>query len=74
MKNNIKYYMRRSGVIVRVIDNVTLEYLNTECTWLPNQEWYISMFVEGTDDFVEIKEEQVEKYIDAKLNSKKMIR
>ena len=52
---NIKYYQRRSGVIVRVKDDVTLEYLSKEYEWIPNQEWYLSMFVDGTDDLYLIR-------------------
>lgn len=74
MAENIKYYQRRSGVIVRVKDDVTLEYLSKEYEWIPNQEWYLSMFVDGTDDFVEINEKDVEDFLEEKLNSKKMTR
>lgn len=74
MNNKIKYYLRKSGVIVRIIDDVILEYLSTECEWLPNQEWFVSMFVDGEDEFKEISEEEVENYIKNKKNSKKMIR
>ena len=72
---NIKYYQRRSGVIVRVKDDVTLEYLSKEYEWIPNQEWYVSMFVDGDDDFIEISEKDVEEFLEEKLNSnKKMTR
>ena len=72
---NIKYYQRRSGVIVRVKDDVTLEYLSKEYEWIPNQEWYVSMFVDGDDDFIEIDEKDVEEFLEEKLNSnKKMTR
>lgn len=74
MNENIKYYQRRSGVIVRVKDDVTLEYLSKEYEWIPNQEWYLSMFVDGTDDFIEINEKDVEEFLEEKLNSKKMTR
>ncbi len=74
MEENIKYYQRRSGVIVRVKDDVTLEYLSKEYEWIPNQEWYLSMFVDGTDDFIEIDEKDVEEFLEEKLNSKKMTR
>lgn len=75
MKNeSIKYYMRRSGVIVRVRDEVTLEYLSKEYEWVPNQEWFVSMFVDGDDDYIEISKKQVEEFLDEKLNSKKIIR
>ena len=72
--NKIKYYMRRSGVIVRVRDDVTLEYLSKEYEWVPNQEWFVSMFVDGDDDYIEINEKQVEDFLEEKLNSKKIIR
>ena len=71
---NIKYYMRRSGVIVRVRDDVTLEYLSKEFEWVPNQEWFVSMFVDGDDDYIEISKKQVEEFLEEKLNSKKIIR
>lgn len=74
MNESIKYYQRRSGVIVRVKDDVTLEYLSKEYEWIPNQEWYLSMFVDGTDDFIEINEKDVEAFLEEKLNSKKMTR
>ena len=74
MDENVKYYQRRSGVIVRVIDDVTLEYLSKEFEWIPNQEWYLSMFIDGTDDFIEIDEKEVEDFLEEKLNSKKITR
>ena len=74
MEENIEYYMRKSGTIVRVTDGVILEYLNTECNWIPNQEWFVSMFVDGEDDYTKITKEYVDKYINDQLNSKKMIR
>ena len=74
MIENIKYYQRRSGVIVRVKDDIILEYLSKEYEWIPNQEWYLSMFVDGTDDFIEINEDDVENFLEEKLNSKKMTR
>ena len=74
MDNKIRYYIRKSGVIVRVVDEVILEYLNSECEWLPNQEWFVSMFVDGEDEFKEISEEEVNTYINNKMNSKKLIR
>ncbi len=74
MKDNIQYYMRKSGAIVRLRNGIILEYLNPECDWLPNQEWFVSMFVDGEDDYIELTEEQVNSFINRKLNSKKMIR
>lgn len=68
-ENNVKYYIRKSGVIVRVIDDTSLEYLNKEFNWVPNQEWYISMFVDGEDTYQEVDEKMVSDYIDHNLNS-----
>lgn len=68
-ENNVKYYIRKSGVIVRVIDDTSLEYLNKEFNWVPNQEWYISMFVDGEDAYHEVDEKMVLDYIDHNLNS-----
>ena len=73
-KKDIRYYMRKSGTIVRVTDGVVLEYLNSECNWVLNQEWFVSMFVDGEDEFVSLSEEQVDDFINRKLNSKKMMR
>ncbi len=68
-KVNIKYYRRASGVIVRVIDDVALEYLNKEADWVPNQEWYISMFIDGEDEYQEISKAEVNACIDSILNN-----
>jgi len=73
-ESNIKYYMRKSGTIVRVIDGVAVEYLNSECNWVLNQEWFVSMFVDGEDEFISLTEQQVDDFINKKLNSKKMMR
>ena len=71
MSKNIEYYMRKSGIIVRLKDGIILEYLNRDCEWLPNQEWFVSMFVDGEDEFVQVTPEFVNDYINKKLNSKK---
>ena len=70
--DNISYYIRKSGVIVRLINGVILEYLNPECKWIPNQEWYMSMFVDGKEEQQKISKNQVEMIINAKLNSSKI--
>lgn len=67
--DNISYYIRKSGVVVRLINGVILEYLNPECKWIPNQEWYMSMFVDGEEELQRISKNQVETIINAKLNS-----
>ena len=74
MEEKIEYYMRKSGIIVRVVDGVTLEYLSKEYNWIPNQEWFVSMFVDGVDDYISLTKEQVDAYLEEKLNSKKMTR
>ena len=74
MIKTVKYYMRSSGIYVRVINDVYLECLNSECRWVPNQEWFVSMFVDGEDEFKELAKEDVEMYINNKMKSKKMIR
>ncbi len=74
MDTEIEYYMRKSGVIVRVIDGVVLEYLNKEFNWIPNQEWFVSMFVDGEDEYIPLSKEKVDSLLEEKLNSKKMTR
>lgn len=69
-KAEYRYFLRKSGKIVRAsMENVTLDVLNQECMWEPNQEWYMSMFVDGDDDFIEIPEEQVNQYINNRIDS-----
>ncbi len=65
----IRYYKRASGVIVRLIDDVALEYLTKEAIWVPNQEWYISMFIDGEDEYQEISKAEVSSVIDNILNN-----
>lgn len=70
----VKYYLRTdSRVFVRLKDEVIVEYLNKEFEWVSNQEWYISMFVEKQDNYIEVSEEFVNSYIDNNL-TKKMTR
>ncbi len=68
-KSSIKYYRRKSGTYVRVIDGVILQYLNPECNWIYNQEWFASMFIDGEDEYVPCTEKEVDSYIKACLNS-----
>ena len=70
--DNISYYIRKSGVIVRLINGVILEYLNPECKWMPNQEWFVSMFVDREDIYQEISEAEAMQRIYEKLNSSKI--
>ena len=78
-EDNIKYYklLKEEGendIFVRVLDDVNLEYLNSELEWIPNQEWYVAMFYDGDIDYKEVKSDDIDKYIMEHLNSKKMIR
>lgn len=68
-RENVRYFERASGVIVRVIDDVTLDYLTESCDWVPNQDWYVSMFIEGIDPYQEVGEDYVNKIIEDKLNA-----
>ena len=68
--HNISYYVRKpNDVIVRLVDGVNLEYLNPECKWMPNQEWFVSMFVDREDIYQEISEAEALHRIYEKLNS-----
>ena len=70
----VKYYLRTdSRIFVRVKDEVIVEYLNPEFEWVLNQEWYMSMFVNKEDNYIEVSEEFVNSYIDNNL-TKKMTR
>ena len=72
MNDKVKkqYFLRKSGIIVCLKDETALYYLNPECEWIRNQEWYVSMFVDGDDDdYTEISESQVMAYINDRLNS-----
>lgn len=70
IKEKKQYFIRKSEVIVCLKNETALYYLNPECEWIRNQEWYMSMFVDGDDEYKEITEEEVKKYINNKLSSK----
>jgi len=74
MENDIKieYYRRGvgTGVYVRVIDEIILEYLNPECEWSRNQEWLVEMFYDGAVPFTKVTEEEVDAYIESRLTRK----
>lgn len=74
MENDIKieYYRRGvgTGVYVRVINGVILEYLNPECEWARNQEWLVEMFYDGAVPFTKVTEEEVDAYIESRLTQK----
>ena len=74
-KNNIKYYklLGEDDIVtyIRVVDDVNLEYLNRENEWVKNQEWYVAIFIDGEEDYLEVTENEVFQYIYDRLNSKK---
>ena len=76
--DKVKYYrLKEEGendIFVRVRNEVNLEYLNSEFEWIPNQEWFVSMFYDKDVDYEEVLENDVNLYIANKLNSKKMTR
>ncbi len=76
--DKIRYYrLKEEGendIFVRVRNEVNLEYLNSEFEWIPNQEWFVSMFYDKDIDYEEVLENDVNLYIANKLNSKKMTR
>ena len=83
MVENTRYFKREdlneNGVIsytyVRLVGETTLEYLNLEYEWKPNQEWFVSMFYDGEVSFVEVSKEEVDEYIVGQIMpSKKLIR
>lgn len=66
-----QYFVRtNSGVIVCLVNDIAVYYLNPECEWVRNQEWYVSMFADGEDEKREITEQEVMNYIHSKLSSK----
>jgi len=74
-KYDIEYYVRKSGIIVRVIDGVTLQYLDDNFEWITNQEWYKTMFIDGDDEYDKLTKDEVKEYINNKrMNLKKLIR
>lgn len=71
---NVRYFIRESGKIVRLSNDVIVEFLDNECNWVLNQEWFDSMFSTGEDSFQEVNEEFVNNYIFSRLHSKRKIR
>ena len=71
--DKIRYYrLKEEGendIFVRVRNEVNLEYLNSEFEWIPNQEWFVSMFYDKDIDYEEVLENDVNLYIANKLNS-----
>ena len=66
---NIKYYRREYGGIVRLINSITLHSLDQFGFWIPNQR-AISMFYDEPVDYEEIAAEEVEQIISSRKNRK----
>lgn len=68
--DNIKYFRREKGGIVRLTNEVTVHSLDLNGEWVPNQ-YLISMFIDGMDDYVEITEEEVNVIIQSRITNEK---
>ena len=66
--NKIKYYLRENGGIVRLTNDVTVHSLDLNGEWIPNQ-YLISMFIDGIDDYSEITEDEVNVIVEQRKNS-----
>lgn len=61
-KKNVKYYLRETGGVVMLVNDVTVYSLDREGNWFPNQD-LISMFIDGMVSYEEISESEVEEII-----------
>lgn len=57
----MKYYIRESGTIVKMDENMQIFYLNQSKEWI-NDQSLIDMFIEDLD-YEEINEDEVLKYL-----------
>ena len=68
--DKIRYYrLKEEGendIFVRVRNEVNLEYLNSEFEWIPNQEWFVSMFYDKDIDYEAINSNIVENKINGR--------
>ena len=60
---NIKYYKREKGGIVKLENNLLVYSLDLQGNWVSNQ-YLLSMFVDGMDDFKIISEDEVNQIIE----------
>lgn len=58
MSSSVRYFQRELGGIVRLTNGVVVHCLNLEGEWEPNQ-YLITMFIDGMENYKEIKEECV---------------
>lgn len=73
INDNIKYYLRKNGGIVRLTNDVTVHSLDLNGEWIPNQ-YLISMFIDGMDDYKEITEDEVNNVMESLKNKETEIR
>ena len=60
---NIKYFKREKGGIVKIENNLLVYSLDLQGNWVSNQ-YLLSMFVDGMDDFKIISEDEVNQIIE----------
>ena len=60
---NIKYFKREKGGIVKLENNLLVYSLDLQGNWVSNQ-YLLSMFVDGMDDFKIISEDEVNQIIE----------
>ena len=65
---NIKYYRKESGGIIRRVDSVSIYYLGSCGNWIQNQYLY-RLFYDSMEDLVELTEEEIQTII-TELKSK----
>ena len=66
----VKYFLTECGGVARVTNGVTLHSLQRDGTWVPNQ-YKMSMFYDGIDDYREISEKDVNTIIKSGFGSVK---
>lgn len=62
MDENVKYFLRETGGIVKLENDVTVYSLDLNGDWILNQ-YLIGMFIDGINDYKEITSEEVEEII-----------
>lgn len=77
IESKYQYYLRkRSGIFVRVINGLTMEYLDKNGEWqeTPNGEWLFDLETGDDSEFKKVTINQVNHYLNDIENSKKMTR
>lgn len=70
---NIKYFKREKGGIVKLENNLLVYSLDLQGNWVSNQ-YLLSMFVDGMDDFKIISEDEVNQIIEDRKKTLMMLR